>query len=74
MRAFSFKFIQFVVEKHYKKILGSGKKKFYKLHSAINNTEQWKVWEANNAQAAALEFVVLGGAKRIHGCSSMTCN
>ena len=39
MRAFSFKFIQFVVEKHYKKILGSGKKKFYKLHSAISNAE-----------------------------------
>ena len=33
-----------------------------------------EVWEANKAQAAALESVVLGGAKRILGCSSRTCN
>ena len=29
-----------------------------------------EVWEANMAQAAALESVVLGGAKRTLGCSS----
>ena len=33
-----------------------------------------EVWEANKAQAGALESVVLGGAKRILGCSSRTCN
>ena len=32
------------------------------------------IWEANKAQAAALESVVLGGAKCILGCSSKTCN
>ena len=33
-----------------------------------------EIWEANKAQAGALESVVLGGAKRILGCSSRTCN
>ena len=33
-----------------------------------------EVWEANKAQAGALESVVLGGAKRILGCLSRTCN
>ena len=33
-----------------------------------------EVWEANKAQAGALESVVLGGAKHILGCSSRTCN
>ena len=33
-----------------------------------------EVWEANNTQAAALGSVVLGGANRILGCSSGTCN
>ena len=33
-----------------------------------------EAWEANKAQAGALEAVVLGGAKRILGCSSRTCN
>ena len=33
-----------------------------------------EVWEANKAQVGALESVVLGGAKRILGCSSRTCN
>ena len=32
------------------------------------------VWEANKSQAAALESVMLGGAKRMLGCSSRTCN
>ena len=32
------------------------------------------MWEANKTQAAALESVMLGGAKRILGCSSKTCN
>ena len=32
------------------------------------------LWEANKAQAAALESVVLGRAKRILGCSTRTCN
>ena len=32
------------------------------------------VWEANKTQAAALESVMLGGVKRILGCSSKTCN
>ena len=33
-----------------------------------------KVWESNKTQAATLESVMLGGAKRILGCSSKTCN
>ena len=33
-----------------------------------------EVWEGNKTQVAALESVVLGGAKRILGCSSRTCN
>ena len=32
------------------------------------------VWEGNKCQTAALESVMLGGAKRILGCSSRTCN
>ena len=32
------------------------------------------VWEGNKAQAAALESVMIAGAKRILGCSSRTCN
>ena len=32
------------------------------------------VWEGNKCQTAALESVILGGAKRILGCSSKTCN
>ena len=33
-----------------------------------------EMWEANKTQAGALESVMLGGAKRILGCSSKTCN
>ena len=33
-----------------------------------------EVWEGNKSQAAALESVLLGGVKRILGCSSKTCN
>ena len=33
-----------------------------------------EVWEGNKAQAAALESVMIGGAKRILGCLSRTCN
>ena len=33
-----------------------------------------EVWEANKTQAAALESVMLEGAKCILGCSSKTCN
>ena len=33
-----------------------------------------EVWEGNKAQAAALESVMIGSAKRILGCSSRTCN
>ena len=33
-----------------------------------------EVWEGNKTQAASLESVMLGGAKRILGCSSKTCN
>ena len=32
------------------------------------------MWEGNKSQAAALESVLLGGVKRILGCSSKTCN
>ena len=33
-----------------------------------------EVWEGNKSQAAALGSVLLGGGKRILGCSSKTCN
>ena len=33
-----------------------------------------EVWEGNKPQAAALESIMIGGAKRILGCSSRTCN
>ena len=33
-----------------------------------------EMWEANKTQAAALESVMLRGAKHILGCSSKTCN
>ena len=33
-----------------------------------------EVWEGNKSQAAALESVMLGGAKCILGCFSKTCN
>ena len=33
-----------------------------------------EVWEGNKSQTAALESVMLGGAKRILGCCSKTCN
>ena len=32
-----------------------------------------EVWESNKGQTNALESVVLGGAKKILGCSSKTC-
>ena len=33
-----------------------------------------EVWEGNKDQAAVLESVMIGGAKRVLGCSSRTCN
>ena len=33
-----------------------------------------EVWECNKTQASALESVLLGGAKKVLGCSSKTCN
>ena len=33
-----------------------------------------EIWEGNKGQVAGLESIILGGAKRILGCSSKTCN
>ena len=33
-----------------------------------------KIWDCNKSQARALESIILGGAKKILGCSSKTCN
>ena len=46
------------------------------LLSVVRPTLEYgsEVWEGNKCQAAALESVMLGGAKRILGCSSKTCN
>ena len=33
-----------------------------------------EVWEGNKSQVGALESIILGGAKRILGCSSKICN
>ena len=46
------------------------------LISVVRPTLEYgsEVWEGNKAQAAVLESVMIGGAKRILGCSSRTCN
>ena len=46
------------------------------LLSVVRPTLEYgnEVWEGNKAQSASLESVMLGGAKRILGCSSKTCN
>ena len=46
------------------------------LISVVRPTLEYggEVWEGNKAQAAALESIMIGGAKRILGCSSRTCN
>ena len=33
-----------------------------------------EIWEGNKGQVAGLESIILGGAKRILGCSSKTCS
>ena len=33
-----------------------------------------EIWDCNKSQAIALEYILLGGAKKILGCSSKTCN
>ena len=33
-----------------------------------------EIWEGKRGQVAALESIIRGGAKRILGCSSKTCN
>ena len=32
------------------------------------------VWDCNKNQASALETIILGGVKKILGCSPKTCN
>ena len=46
------------------------------LISVVRPTLEYssEVWEGNKAQAAALESVMIGGAKCILGCLSRTCN
>ena len=46
------------------------------LISVVRPTLEYgsEVWEGNKAQAAALESVMIGGAKRTLGCSSRTGN
>ena len=44
------------------------------LLSVVRPTLEYGSEEGNKNQAAALESVMLGGAKRILGCSSKTCN
>ena len=45
------------------------------LISVVRPTLEYgsEVWEGNKAEAATLESVMVGGAKRILGCSSRTC-
>ena len=33
-----------------------------------------EIWDCNKSQTRALESIILGGAKKILGCSSKTCN
>ena len=46
------------------------------LLSVIRSSIEYgnEVWESNKGQTNALESVVLGGGKKIFGCSSKTCN
>ena len=44
----------------------------YIVRPSLENGSE--VWEGNKSQAAALESVLLGGGKRILGCSSKTYN
>ena len=75
-------------DEHVKRVLQNGRKKISQVHSnrgidltallisVVRPTLEYcsEVWEGNKAQAAALESVMIGGAKRILGCSSRTCN
>ena len=33
-----------------------------------------EIWDCNKSQTRALESIIFGGAKKILGCSSKTCN
>ena len=44
------------------------------VRPSLEYGSEFEVWEGNKSQAAALESVLLGGGKRILGCSSKTCN
>ena len=46
------------------------------LISVVGPTLEYgsEVWEGNKVQAAVLESVMIGGAKRILRCSLRTCN
>ena len=72
-------------DKHVKRVLQNGRKRLVKcivigilltarrllLISVVRPTLEYgsEVWEGNRTQAAALESVMIGGAKRILGCS-----
>ena len=74
---------------HLKKVLDNCRKKVHSvidinmsarrlvLLSVIRPSIEYgggEVWEGNKCQVDALESTILGGAKRILGCSSKTCN
>ena len=46
------------------------------LLSVIRHSKEYgrEIWEGNKGQVARLESIILGGAKRILGCSFKTCN
>ena len=46
------------------------------LLSAVRSSLDYgsEIWDCNKSQARALESILLGGAKKILGCSSKTCN
>ena len=68
-------------DEHVKRVLQNGRKKISQVHSidltarrlllisVVRPTLEYgsEVWECNKAQAAALESVMIGGAKRILG-------
>ena len=69
-------------DEHVKSVLQNGRKRFVKcrilltarrllLILVVRPTLEYgsEVWEGNKTQAAALESVMIGGAKRILGCS-----
>ena len=71
---------------HIRKVCDNSKQ-FKQLHSVISNRNinltavirpsleyGSEIWDCKKSQARTLESILLGGPKKILGCSSKTCN